>query len=311
MKNTVAKPIIILLTIIAALCMYTDTFADDTKLEIEASELYDDGTIAVTVKAYGSTDILGVQLAINYDESLIELLKAKNGSMTISGVSAVNSEEAGVIVFVWSGKKAVGSGDIVELIFKKKADARGDTAISFDENGGRTMLVDGELNRIGFSAAGAVIKLDGKAEEPAATPYHAAEESEMPFTTYYPQAGGYDGYVRITSEPSINDVVTDMDNDACTWSSGGDKAVSVDENGGAGAAGKVEATAAGTAEEGAETAEAAITAGKETEKDKAEAYIAEADDNGENEKTASWLYLTVAIAAIIGLALTFMLKRRR
>lgn len=73
----------------------------------------------------------------------------------------------------------------------------------------------------------------------------------------------------------------------------------------------MEATAAGTAEEGAETAEAAITAGKETEKDKAEAYIAEADDNGENEKTASWLYLTVAIAAIIGLALTVMLKRRR
>lgn len=36
MKNTVAKPIIILLTIIAALCMYTDAFADNTKLEIEA-----------------------------------------------------------------------------------------------------------------------------------------------------------------------------------------------------------------------------------------------------------------------------------
>ena len=73
-----AKRILAALVAAAVLLMATAALAEDTKINISAGEAGADGTITVTVSLSGGTSVAGAQLALDYDETMLELVNVKN-----------------------------------------------------------------------------------------------------------------------------------------------------------------------------------------------------------------------------------------
>ena len=89
-----AKRILAVLVAAAVLLMATAALAEDTKINISAGEAGADGTITVTISLSGDTSVAGAQLALDYDETMLELVKVKNGSMVSGGISAMTKNPA-------------------------------------------------------------------------------------------------------------------------------------------------------------------------------------------------------------------------
>ena len=85
-----AKRILAALVAAAVLLMATAALAEDTKINISAGEAGADGTITVTISLSGDTSVAGSQLALDYDETMLELVNVKNGAIVSGGISATN-----------------------------------------------------------------------------------------------------------------------------------------------------------------------------------------------------------------------------
>ena len=128
-----AKRILAALVAAAVLLMGTAALAEDTKINISAGEAGADGTITVTVSLSGGTSVAGAQLALDYDETMLELVNVKNGAIVSGGISATNDEEPGSVIFIWStlmGSKQ--PGELLKLTFRPKEGAHGSTEIKLD-----------------------------------------------------------------------------------------------------------------------------------------------------------------------------------
>ena len=128
-----AKRILAALVAAAVLLMGTAALAEDTKINISAGEAGADGTITVTISLSGDTSVAGAQLALDYDETMLELVNVKNGAIVSGGISATNDEEPGSVIFIWStlmGSKQ--PGELLKLTFRPKEGAHGSTEIKLD-----------------------------------------------------------------------------------------------------------------------------------------------------------------------------------
>lgn len=72
-----AKRILAALVAAAVLLMGPAALAEDTKINISAGEANADGTITVTVSLSGDTSVAGAQFALDYDETMLELVNVK------------------------------------------------------------------------------------------------------------------------------------------------------------------------------------------------------------------------------------------
>ena len=138
-----AKRILAALVAAAVLLIGTAALAEDTKINISAGEAGADGTITVTISLSGDTSVAGAQLALDYDETMLELVNVKNGAIVSGGISATNDEEPGSVIFIWStlmGSKQ--PGELLKLTFRPKEGAHGSTEIKLDNALTETMIID-------------------------------------------------------------------------------------------------------------------------------------------------------------------------
>ena len=101
----------IITALLAAAVLFTGAvaFAEDTNINISAAEPNEDGTITVTVSLQGGENVAGAQFALEYDDSVLELVKTKNGAMTSGGLTATNDQNSGSVIFVWAAIMAARS----------------------------------------------------------------------------------------------------------------------------------------------------------------------------------------------------------
>lgn len=174
-----AKRILAALVAAAVLLMGTAALAEDTKINISAGEVDADGTITVTISLSGDTSVAGAQLALDYDETMLELVNVKNGAIVSGGISATNDEEPGSVIFIWStlmGSKQ--PGELLKLTFRPKEGAHGSTEIKLDNALTETMIIDEELNELAYTEGSATLELASATNTPA--PTAAPEQSAQP-----------------------------------------------------------------------------------------------------------------------------------
>ena len=300
----------IIMALLAAAVLFTGAvaFAEDTNINISAAEPNEDGTITVTVSLQGGENVAGAQFALEYDDSVLELVKTKNGAMTSGGLTATNDQNSGSVIFVWAA--IMGSkepGELLKLTFSPKDGASGSTEIKLDKEARETIIVDGDLNELTFSESSAEISLG----TPAGTDTQG--ETAAPVSTPEPDASDADISIQVGQSTSVaGETETGI-----VWSSGNDRIATVDENGNITALAEGETVIYGVSEDGSsvtettiyvaagETADTADTAGTtETETivgnvDESAVTIAETQ---EKIGVSAWVYVIIALVAAAGIA---------
>ncbi len=303
-------------------------FADQEKLGISASEPADDGTVTVTISYEGSAKIAGIQFAITYDDTMLGLVRTKNGSITKGGLSAVNDEQSGAVIYVWSALSAgKPSGDILILTFQIKDGASGTTGIEWNDSLIAPMLIDDELKDVACTRTGATIALGGQTTSMPGSPQPSL--SARPTASQNPAAspgvnqtkGGRD-----TPAPAQD---TDYSLEAgetldlmgsagieagkiYVWSSSNERVATVDENGVVTAHGSGETVISAIREDSSEVLEVSVSVSEPDAVDtqppqSSSGEHAGSDSEGEIEIEAvegvsdrSWIWLAAAGVAAIG-----------
>lgn len=300
----------IITALLAAAVLFTGAvaFAEDTNINISAAEPNEDGTITVTISLQGGENVAGAQFALEYDDSVLELVKTKNGAMTSGGLTATNDQNSGSVIFVWAA--IMGSkepGELLKLTFRPKDGASGSTEIKLDKEASEIIIVNEDLNELTFSESSAEISLGASAGA------DTQGETAAPVSTPEPGASDADISIQVGQSTSVaGETETGI-----VWSSGNDRIATVDENGNITALAEGETVIYGVSEDGSsvtettiyvaagETADTADTAGTtETETivgnvDESTVTIAETQ---EKSGVPSWVYVIIALAAAAGIA---------
>lgn len=300
-----AKRMLAALVAAAVLLMGTAALAEDTKINISAGEVDADGTITVTVSLAGGTSVAGAQFALDYDETMLELVNVKNGAIVSGGISATNDEEPGSVIFIWStlmGSKQ--PGELLKLTFRPKDGAHGSTEIKLDNALTETMIIDEELNELAYTEGSATLELASAANTPA--PTAAPEQSaQAPAVTANPDAD-------VTMDIGQNTTISG--GSGTIWSSSNERVATVDQSGNVTAHAEGETVIYAISEDGTSVTETVVSVGSrqaagapEQQKqapvqtdaaktDAAQVTVAETEDDG----PSVWMWLLFAAAVTAG-----------
>lgn len=295
-----AKRILAALVAAAVLLMGTAALAEDTKINISAGEAGADGTITVTVSLSGGTSVAGAQLALDYDETMLELVNVKNGAIVSGGISATNDEEPGSVIFIWStlmGSKQ--PGELLKLTFRPKEGAHGSTEIKLDNALTETMIIDEELNELAYTEGSATLELASATNTPA--PTAAPEQStQAPAATANPNAD-------VTMDIGQNTTISG--GSGTIWSSSNERVATVDQSGSVTAHAEGEAVIYAISEDGTSVTETVVSVGSQqaaespapqtdapVQTDAAQVTVAETEDDG----PSVWMWLLFAAAVTAG-----------
>lgn len=303
-----AKRMLAALVAAAVLLMGTAALAEDTKINISAGEVDADGTITVTVSLAGGTSVAGAQFALDYDETMLELVKVKNGAIVSGGISATNDEEPGSVIFIWStlmGSKQ--PGELLKLTFRPKDGAHGSTEIKLDNALTETMIIDEELNELAYTEGSATLKLASAANTPAPTaaPEQSAQPTQVPAVTANPDADVTMG---------IGQNTTISGGSGTIWSSSNERVATVDQSGNVTAHAEGETVIYAISEDGTSVTETVVSVGSRqaagapeqqtqapvqtdaAKTDTAQVTVAETEDDG----PSAWMWLLFAAAVTAG-----------
>lgn len=265
------------------------TLAEQAELTISASGPSNDGTVTATVRYDGDAQIAGAQFAIGYDADALELVKTQNGSVSKGGLTAVNDEQAGRVIYVWSvlaGSKP--SGELLILTFKVRDGASGETAIVWDDSAIATMVIDADLNSIPCERTGAAVELGGSPANPEDTANPANPANTQ--TASQPEAGATPGETQAANTtaagegqatPSMPrpdtgitlnkgetaDLAQTIGTEAgksYVWTSSNGRVANVDENGVVTALENGESTISAISEDGTEVFDVTVSVGENT-----------------------------------------------
>lgn len=303
-----AKRMLAALVAAAVLLMGTAALAEDTKINISAGEVDADGTITVTVSLAGGKSVAGAQFALDYDETMLELVKVKNGAIVSGGISATNDEEPGSVIFIWStlmGSKQ--PGELLKLTFRPKDGAHGSTEIKLDNALTETMIIDEELNELAYTEGSATLKLASAANAPAPTaaPEQSAQPTQAPAATANPDADVTMG---------IGQNTTISGGSGTIWSSSNERVATVDQSGNVTAHAEGETVIYAISEDGMSVTETVVSVGSRqagespaqqtqapvqtdaAKTDTAQVTVAETEDDG----PSAWMWLLFAAAVTAG-----------
>lgn len=298
-----AKRMLAALVAAAVLLMGTAALAEDTKINISAGEVDADGTITVTVSLAGGTGVAGAQFALDYDETMLELVKVKNGAIVSGGISATNDEEPGSVIFIWStlmGSKQ--PGELLKLTFRPKDGAHGSTEIKLDNALTETMIIDEELNELAYTEGSATLELASAANAPAPTaaPEQSAQPTQAPAATANPDAD-------VTMDIGQNTTISG--GSGTIWSSSNERVATVDQSGNVTAHAEGEAVIYAISEDGTSVTETVVSVGSRqaagapeqqkqapVQTDTAQVTVAETEDDG----PSVWMWLLFAAAVTAG-----------
>ena len=301
-----AKRILAALVAAAVLLMGTAALAEDTKINISAGEAGADGTITVTVSLSGDTSVAGAQLALDYDETMLELVNVKNGAIVSGGISATNDEEPGSVIFIWS--TLMGSKQPGELL---KEGAHGSTEIKLDNALTETMIIDEELNELVYTEGSATLELASATNTPAPTaaPEQSAQPTQAPAATANPDAD-------VTMDIGQNTTISG--GSGTIWSSSNERVATVDQSGSVTAHAEGEAVIYAISEDGTSVTETVVSVGSQqaaespapqtdapVQTDAAQVTVAETEDDG----PSVWMWLLFAAAVITGIASIYLAIR--
>ena len=304
-----AKRILAALAAAAVLLMGTAALAEDTKINISAGEAGADGTITVTISLSGDTSVAGAQFALDYDETMLELVNVKNGAIVSGGISATNDEEPGSVIFIWStlmGSKQ--PGELLKLTFRPKEGAHGSTEIKLDNALTETMIIDEELNELAYTVGSATLELASATNTPA--PTAAPEQStQAPAATANPNAD-------VTMDIGQNTTISG--GSGTIWSSSNERVATVDQSGSVTAHAEGEAVIYAISEDGTSVTETVVSVGSQqaaespapqtdapVQTDAAQVTVAETEDDG----PSVWMWLLFAAAVITGIASIYLAIR--
>lgn len=304
-----AKRILAALVAAAVLLMGTAALAEDTKINISAGEAGADGTITVTISLSGDTSVAGAQFALDYDETMLELVNVKNGAIVSGGISATNDEEPGSVIFIWStlmGSKQ--PGELLKLTFRPKEGAHGSTEIKLDNALTETMIIDEELNELAYTEGSATLELASATNTPA--PTAAPEQStQAPAATANPNAD-------VTMDIGQNTTISG--GSGTIWSSSNERVATVDQSGSVTAHAEGEAVIYAISEDGTSVTETVVSVGSQqaaespapqtdapVQTDAAQVTVAETEDDG----PSVWMWLLFAAAVITGIASIYLAIR--
>ena len=309
-----AKRILAALVAAAVLLMGTAALAEDTKINISAGEAGADGTITVTISLSGDTSVAGAQLALDYDETMLELVNVKNGAIVSGGISATNDEEPGSVIFIWStlmGSKQ--PGELLKLTFRPKEGAHGSTEIKLDNALTETMIIDEEL---AYTEGSATLELASATNTPAPTaaPEQSAQTTQAPAATANPNAD-------VTMDIGQNTTISG--GSGTIWSSSNERVATVDQSGSVTAHAEGEAVIYAISEDGTSVTETVVSVGSQqaaespapqtdapvqtdaAQTDAAQVTVAETEDDG----PSVWMWLLFAAAVITGIASIYLAIR--
>lgn len=311
-----AKRILAALVAAAVLLMGPAALAEDTKINISAGEANADGTITVTVSLNGDTSVAGAQFALDYDETMLELVNAKNGAIVSGGISATNDEEPGSVIFIWStimGSKQ--PGELLKLTFRPKDGANGSTEIKLDNARTETMIIDEELNELAYTEGSAILELAFAANTPAPTaaPEQSAQPTQAPAATADPDA---DVIMDIGQNTTISG------GSGTIWSSSNERVATVDQSGNVTAHAEGETVIYAISEDGTSVTETVVSVGSQQttqntaasptpqteaamQTDTAQVTVAETESDG----PSVWMWLLFAAAVITGIASIYLAIR--
>ena len=309
-----AKRILAALVAAAVLLMGTAALAEDTKINISAGEAGADGTITVTISLSGDTSVAGAQLALDYDETMLELVNVKNGAIVSGGISATNDEEPGSVIFIWStlmGSKQ--PGELLKLTFRPKEGAHGSTEIKLDNALTETMIIDEELNELAYTEGSATLELASATNTPAPTAA-PAQTTQAPAATANPNAD-------VTMDIGQNTTISG--GSGTIWSSSNERVATVDQSGSVTAHAEGEAVIYAISEDGTSVTETVVSVGSQqaaespapqtdapvqtdaAQTDAAQVTVAETEDDG----PSVWMWLLFAAAVITGIASIYLAIR--
>lgn len=309
-----AKRILAALVAAAVLLMGTAALAEDTKINISAGEAGADGTITVTISLSGDTSVAGAQFALDYDETMLELVNVKNGAIVSGGISATNDEEPGSVIFIWStlmGSKQ--PGELLKLTFRPKEGAHGSTEIKLDNALTETMIIDEELNELAYTEGSATLELASATNTPA--PTAAPEQStQAPAATANPNAD-------VTMDIGQNTTISG--GSGTIWSSSNERVATVDQSGNVTAHAEGETVIYAISEDGTSVTETVVSVGSQqaaespapqtdapVQTDAAQVTVAETEDDGPS--VWMWLLFAAAVTAgAISIYLAIRTMRRR
>lgn len=176
-------------SIALALCFL---FAPSLSLaKASALEVHADGaggSVAAEVVLDGSMTASGVQFALAYDNSRLQLSGCQYGDLT--GSYTVNDTEPGTIRFVWystDGVPVSGESTLLKLSFTPLLD--GDTSIRFDPAVMAAMVVDSSLSTVDAKTSDATITIGGAGTSivSATSAPSSTAEPYLPASTPLPQ----------------------------------------------------------------------------------------------------------------------------
>ena len=300
-----AKRILAALVAAAVLLMGTAALAEDTKINISAGEAGADGTITVTISLSGDTSVAGAQLALDYDETMLELVNVKNGAIVSGGI------------FIWStlmGSKQ--PGELLKLTFRPKEGAHGSTEIKLDNALTETMIIDEELNELAYTEGSATLELASATNTPAPTaaPEQRAQTTQAPAATANPNAD-------VTMDIGQNTTISG--GSGTIWSSSNERVATVDQSGSVTAHAEGEAVIYAISEDGTSVTETVVSVGSQqaaespapqtdapvqtdaAQTDAAQVTVAETEDDG----PSVWMWLLFAAAVITGIASIYLAIR--
>ena len=294
-----AKRILAALVAAAVLLIGTAALAEDTKINISAGEAGADGTITVTISLSGDTSVAGAQLALDYDETMLELVNVKNGAIVSGGISATNDEEPGSVIFIWStlmGSKQ--PGELLKLTFRPKEGAHGSTEIKLDNALTETMIIDEELNELAYTEGSATLELASATNTPAPTAATANPNADVTM--------------------DIGQNTTISGGSGTIWSSSNERVATVDQSGSVTAHAEGEAVIYAISEDGTSVTETVVSVGSQqaaespapqtdapVQTDAAQVTVAETEDDG----PSAWMWLLFAAAVITGIASIYLAIR--
>lgn len=158
------------LSVAVALCLLfaaSPAFADSVELDVHTGTEAN-GNITAEVVLDGTLTASGVQFALSYDDSRLQLVDSQNGEL--NGSYTVNDADSGIVRLVWysvNGVDVSGESSVLKLTFAPKAD--GEANIGFDPGALNTMVVDGSLANVAAQTNGATVSVKGTGTAPSSS----------------------------------------------------------------------------------------------------------------------------------------------
>lgn len=113
-----------------------DTGVGSATLSVSSANTRAGGTTKLTVSISENSLLNYMQFSVLYDAEILELVSAERGAILQSIAPEIGTTDAGVVHFTWdSNTSLTQGGDIMELTFRAKANAFGDSLVTIPTGG--------------------------------------------------------------------------------------------------------------------------------------------------------------------------------